>query len=217
MNAEEKRAVAVFARAPERGRVKTRLAATHGDDFALELYRAMLLDTLAVCTASEIETYLFVSPDEADASSFWNGPVHGQGEGDLWTRLLRADATLRDVGFARVVIIGADSPDLPPSFLRDAFETLENHSTVVGPSTDGGFYLLGSSSCLTEELFLGVPISAHETFACLRRNLPPDYATLPAWRDVDDADDLSLFIKRLRENVASAPRCRQVLTQHGLL
>jgi len=209
--------VAVFARAPERGLVKTRLAATHGDDFALELYRAMLLDTLALCTASGIETHLWISPDEADAGSFWNGPVHGQGEGDLWTRLLRADTALRVAGFERVMVIGADSPDLPAAFLREAFAALEGHSTVVGPSTDGGFYLLGSSNCLPDELFVGVPISTRETFACLRRNLPSYYATLAAWRDVDDAADLSLFLERLWENLASAPRCRAVLTQHGLL
>jgi len=217
VNVEREQAIAVFARAPERGCVKTRLATTHGDEFSLELYRAMLLDTLAVCTASGVETHLFISPDEADASSFWNGAVQGQGEGDLWMRLRRADTSLRVAGFARVVIIGADSPDMPASFLREAFEALENHFTVVGPSTDGGFYLLGSSQHLSEELFLGVPISARETFARLQQNLPPNYATLPTWRDVDDAADLSLFLERLRENVASAPRCHAVLTQHGLL
>jgi len=217
MNAADRGVVAVFARAPERGRVKTRLAATYGDGFALELYRAMLTDTLAICTESGVETHLWISPDEADASSFWNGPVHGQGEGDLWIRLQRADATLREAGFARVVIIGADSPDLPASFLRGAFAALEDHLTVVGPSTDGGFYLLGSALPLSESIFSGVPISARETFARLQQNLPPDYATLPAWRDVDDAADLSLFIERLRKNRDSAPRCRAVLATRGML
>jgi len=209
-------AIAVFARAPERGRVKTRLSATHGEEFALELYRAMLGDTLALCTASGTETHLWISPDAFDASPLWNGAVHGQGEGDLWMRLLRADSALRDAGFARVVILGADSPDMPAARLREVFQKLENHSAVVGPSTDGGFYLLGSALPLSEELFLGVPISARETLARLRQNLPPDYVTLPAWRDVDDAADLSLFLERLRENPASAPRCRAVLTGRGM-
>jgi len=215
--------LAVFARAPELGRAKTRLARTHGEKFALELARAMLLDTLELCAQIEVTTRLFITPDGFDASSLWSGKVHLQGEGDLWTRLLRADSRLRDEGFKRVVILGSDAPDLPPSLLEAAFASLEERPLVVGPSLDGGFYLLGSARRLPDELFEGVPVSSRETLARLTENLHQlsrrdfEFRMLGAWRDVDEEEDLQLLVERLRENEDAAPHCRAVLKNHGLL
>ncbi len=215
--------LAVFARAPEFGKVKTRLARTCGDEFALELARAMLLDTLELWAQIEVPTRLFLTPDNFDARAFWNGAVHPQGEGDLWTRLLRADSLLRDEGFERVVIVGSDAPDLPPHLLKAAFASLQDRPLVVGPSLDGGFYLLGSARRLPDELFENVPVSSRETFARLSENLHRlrrrdfDFRALSAWRDVDDEDDLRLFVERLRQGEDAAPRCRAVLTAHGLI
>ena len=211
-------ALAIFARAPELGRVKTRLARTRGDEFTLELHRAMLGDTLDLALRAQedraFEIVVFLTPDEGEVEGWW-GATRAQGEGDLWTRLLRADAHLREEGFERVAFIGADAPDLPPELLRAAFDCLEERPLVVGPSLDGGFYLLGSARHLPDEVFENVPISSRHTLAHLSQNLRKlvhlpgwDYMTLRAWRDVDDEEDLQLFIERLHENPGAAPGCR---------
>ena len=215
--------LAVFARAPELGCVKTRLARTHGDEFALELSRAMLLDTLELCAQIEVSTRLFLTPDDFDFHSLWNGEVHPQGEGNLWTRLLRADARLRKEGFERIVILGSDAPDTPPRFLEAALASLEDRPLVVGPSLDGGFYLIGSARHLPDRLFENVPVSSRETLAHLTENLHQlrrrdfDFRLLTAWRDVDDDEDLGLFIKRLQSSEDAAPHCRKMLKEHGLI
>jgi rSAM/selenodomain-associated transferase 1 len=220
-------AIALFARAPELGKVKTRLARTRGDEFALALYRAMLGDTLELMRRAreerELRLLVFLSPDESELTG-WRGETRSQGDGDLWTRLLRADARLREEGFERIVFIGADSPDLPLALLGAAFDCLEERPVVVGPSLDGGFYLLGSARRLPDEVFQQVPVSSRDTLAHLTQNLRKlaglpgwDYRTLAAWRDVDDETDLQLLLERLRQNPHAAPRCRAFLLEQGVL
>ncbi|RYX86082.1 glycosyltransferase [bacterium] len=216
--------IALFSRAPEVGKAKTRLAQTHGDDFAFDLATAMLADTLALCASIKVTTHLFLTPDEFDGQQLWSGVTNAQGGGDLWARLLRADAHLRAQGFERVVFIGSDSPDLPSHLLEAAFASLESLPLVVGPSLDGGFYLLGSARHLPAYLFEGVPISARDTLSHLTENLHSlshdhdlAFRTLSAWRDVDDEADLKLFIERLGEAPNAAPRCRVVLSRYGIL
>ena len=164
-----------------------------------------------------------MSPDDGEVPRWW-GEVRPQGEGDLWTRLLRADASLRSEGFERVVFIGSDAPDLPPALLLAAFDCLEERPLVVGPSLDGGFTLLGSARHLPDEVFEGVPISSRDTLAHLTTNLQKlarspgwDFKMLGAWRDVDDEADLELLVERLRENPEAAQGCRALLEEHGLL
>lgn len=221
------RVLALFTRAPQLGRVKTRLARTRGDQFALELHRAMIGDTLELAHRAQqsraFEVVVFVTPDEG-AVEGWRGEVRAQGEGDLWTRLLRADARLREDGFERVVFIGADAPDLPIALLGAAFDSLENRPLVVGPSLDGGFTLLGSARHLPDELFEDVPVSSRDTLARLTQNLRKlarspgwDYATLGTWHDVDDEADLQFLVERLREEEETAPRCRALLEGRGWL
>lgn len=219
-----KAALALFAKAPELGKVKTRLARTHGEEFALQLAHAMLGDTLSLCRGVNVETRLFLTPDGFDSLSLWTGQTHPQGEGNLWTRLLRADAMLRREGFDTVVIIGSDSPDLPSLIIKAALHFLGTRSLVVGPSTDGGFYLLGSSRPLPKDLFQDVPISSRQTFAALKANLHRlqheqdlKFLTLTEWRDVDEEEDLKLFIERLHDAPNAAPQCRAVLEKWHLL
>lgn len=222
------RVLALFARAPEFGQVKTRLARARGDEFSLEFYRAMLGDTLELARRAQEERsfniVVFETPAQSELREWWDD-VRPQGEGDLWTRLFRADTHLRAEGFERVAFIGSDSPDLPESLLCAAFDCLEERPLVVGPSLDGGFYLLGGARHLPDELFENVPVSSRDTLARLTQNLRRiarapgwNYQTLSVWRDVDDEADLQFLIERLREKENNAaPRCRAFLAQRGLL
>ena len=209
--------LAIFCRAPQLGCVKTRLAATLGDEFALGLYRAMLGDTFQIARENQplgISSVAFVTPDDGDLSEFWDGAIQNQGEGDLWTRMTSADAILREKGAQNVVFIGSDAPDLSSFILRGAFYFCHLRDFVVGPSEDGGFYLLGASKPLTGEIFENVPISSDQTLAFLRPHLGESVTELPIWSDVDTRDDLNSLRLRLENGSSRAPKVRAFLERN---
>lgn len=230
---EKRDALAVFCRAPRLGSVKTRLAQTHGADFALQFYRAMLADTfdLARALAPEIETFACFTPSDAFENSdspdslhfLWDGPKLAQSEGDLGAKIFDCFAQLRSREFERIVVIGSDSPDLPLALLREGFEALQNHDFVFGPSPDGGFYLMGASLELSDQIFEKVRWSSSETLRQLESNLEqfpqkmkgnnPRHRLAP-WPDVDDAEDLIELERRLFETDNFAPHTRNFLEFH---
>ncbi|MBW3637114.1 MAG: glycosyltransferase [Armatimonadetes bacterium] len=153
-------ALAIFCRAPRLGTVKTRLAQTHGDEFTLGLYRAMLVDTfeLGRALAPAVETFACFTPPEAfegenSLAQLWDGPTIAQCEGDLGERMLDCLAQLRARGFQKVVLIGSDSPDLPRRRLQKAFDSLDRSEFVIGRARDGGFYLFGACRTVPEWTF----------------------------------------------------------------
>jgi hypothetical protein len=236
-----KSALAIFCRAPRLGQVKTRLAQTHGDEFALGLYRAMLADTfdLGRALAPEIETFACFSPRdgfEGDDSlaELWDGPKIAQCEGDLGARMLGCFADLRALGYEKIVLIGSDSPDLPLKRLKKSFENLQNDKLVIGRAHDGGFYLIGASEPVPSWLFQHIDWSGPQATGYLptttpsvqiisnlrgrgiigKQNLSGDAAFLshfPYWRDVDDAEDLKELKRRLFEVGTHAPHTREFL------
>lgn len=190
----------IFLKAPRPGHVKTRLAATIGADRAAELYRAFLLDTLAWATrfpASDrrIEysprgreaAVKAIVPDRARPCSF-----HPQVDGDLGARLHAAFSAMFRAGHRRCVVVGTDCPTLGPHDVRLAFKALESADLVLGPTFDGGYYLVGLSRP-APQLFDNMPWStervydltvARATESGLRRR------TLRTLADVDTASDL---------------------------
>jgi hypothetical protein len=227
-SAPSKAALAVFCRAPRLGEVKTRLAASRGADFALGLYRAMLADTFALgrALAPEVETFACFTPadafDDDSISELWNGPKLAQCEGDLGARMLDCFVQLRSRSYEKVAIIGSDSPDLPFKRLKRAFEKLENLPLILAPSPDGGFYLLGTSADVPQQLFKNVRWSSTNTRRDLIANLTEyDHRArmvwrfpLPAWRDVDDEADLLELRRRIFELGTHAPQTRQFLEEN---
>jgi rSAM/selenodomain-associated transferase 1 len=194
-----KKALIIFAKRPAAGKVKTRLTPPLLPEEAAELYRCMLGDTLAkaACLA-DLHRYLFYE-EEARAAEFFLEmagemtclPQEGH---DLGERMTAAFRRLFAEGYRAVAIIGTDSPDLSPEFVREAYLMLESGpaDVVFGPSEDGGYYLLAMKQ-LQEGLFRDVPWSSdvvlhrsleHAATAGIR------VALLPVWHDVDTADDL---------------------------
>ncbi|HEU0078310.1 MAG TPA: TIGR04282 family arsenosugar biosynthesis glycosyltransferase, partial [Longimicrobiaceae bacterium] len=141
----------VFVRAPEPGRVKTRLAAAIGAEGALRVYRRLAEHTLAeVRTLADdgVEVRVHYTPADAGAAvREWldDGPVYlPQAEGgDLGMRMRDAFARAFADGAECVVIVGSDLPELTAALLRRAFDALDAHPAVLGPARDGGYYLLG--------------------------------------------------------------------------
>jgi len=140
----------VAAKAPRVGLVKTRLARAIGDVAAVALYRAFVGDLAARFAQAPFPVGWYVTPEDA-----WdelaplvgrpvpNGPVLFQGAGD-WTARQRAlfrDAARR--GEARTILAASDSPQLPLDVVAGAFALLDRHDVVLGPTDDGGYYLIG--------------------------------------------------------------------------
>jgi rSAM/selenodomain-associated transferase 1 len=150
--------VIVFLRAPELGRVKSRLAATVGPAQALVIYRELLELTLTTMR-SHPQVELRVTPDESIAGQEpllqpgWRRTP--QGAGDLGERLERA---VQDAFAAKptpVVVIGCDCPELTEDDLIDAGRLLATRDVVFGPATDGGYWLIGLKRPMPE-LFRGI-------------------------------------------------------------
>lgn len=185
--------VMIFAKAPLRGTVKTRLAATIGDDAALDIYRRMLWRASRRLGQGPWQRVLCVTPDAlADDPQHWpaeTGRVP-QGDGDLGARMLRA--LNRASPGAPVIVVGSDIPELDARHIRQALAALARHDLVFGPSLDGGFYLVGARVPPAAGLFADVTWSAPTTLAQVLGNC----TTQPALIDrLDDCDDMAAFAR----------------------
>lgn len=199
----------IFVRFPERGQVKTRLAAKIGEDAALDLYRYSVADAVKLAALTEIPFVLYCYPHEAtEAMAAWLGdgtPCEAQQGNDLGERMLTAlQSGLRE--HDRVVLIGSDIPDLPPATVLEAFAALESHDAVVGPAFDGGYYLIGFSlRALCPALFQSIPWGGQRVFEITMQAAEEQGLTvrvLPYRADIDEYSDLTAFFQR---NKAMAP------------
>ncbi|MCC1495671.1 TIGR04282 family arsenosugar biosynthesis glycosyltransferase [Alcanivorax sp. 1008] len=139
--------VAVFARPPLAGQVKTRLAATLGDAMALDVYRRLLAMTLKSATDSGYPCVLFAAAPSAELSAMaasYGVSVRVQQGSGLGERMVRAIADLHRQ-YQRVLLIGSDCPALAPQHLQQGFAALQDAAVVLGPAEDGGYWLIGSA------------------------------------------------------------------------
>ena len=210
-------AICIFAKAPQPGRTKTRLARDIGDAAAARLAEAFLLDTwhkaveLAATSGARVVLVLDGDPDTI-SPLVSAAQVVAQGTGDLGARLERA--LMRELEAAPwAVAIGTDSPTLPVRLIARACERLAGGAAaVLGPCDDGGFYLLGLRQC-PRGMLANLPWSSRDTCAATARRLEEqrfDVERLDAWYDVDEASDL----ERLRAELAAgaiAPETRRAL------
>jgi hypothetical protein len=159
------RRIAVFARPVEVGQVKTRLSPALPPALAAELYSAMLADTLDAaldCAADERVVWWSEGAQAGAPPSRFT--VREQSGADLGERLAHAvDAMLQAAG-DRLVVIGSDAPALRGAHLEKAFESLGSHDLVLGPTTDGGYWLIGFSRP-AHGVFEGIAWSTEGVFA----------------------------------------------------
>jgi len=163
----------LFGRYPEPGQAKTRLAATLGTRQTLLLYQALLADTaakLAEVSACQPVAALTASrpmaeppPDPLGRTPFATFRLEGQEGEDFGARLGSTMARVLDAGFGRVVLVGADSPELTVGDLEDAFQHLDHSGLVLGPAADGGYYLVGLRR-FHPELFARITWSTSQVF-----------------------------------------------------
>ncbi len=210
-----KRALIVFAKRPEAGRVKTRLTALLTPEEAARLYEAFLRDALAQYAALDAHLRLYLGPPAAPLDFAPEGvAVRAQQGRGLGARMQRAFVETFAAGYERLVIIGTDHPTLPTAFIAQAFEALAAPRAVcIGPSDDGGYYLLGMNDYVPE-LFQHMRYSHDGVFAqTLERAAEAGVALtiLPPWYDVDTPEALRRLAGDLEDGAAEAAHTRRVM------
>jgi len=214
---DQRACICVFAKAPVPGRVKTRLAPLLGSRYAAELAKVFLQDTWASVSGLSWAKPVLAST-EAGLQDFLPGLIEiwFQGEGDLGARLENIfSRALRD--HPHVMAIGADTPGLPAKYLEQAREALERADAVIGPSEDGGFYLLGLRKCSTG-LLSGIPWSAPTTCVETIAKLQAAGLTvhiLDDWFDVDTAQDLEKLNALITAKQIEAPKTKHFLENYA--
>lgn len=140
-----KNALIIFTRNPELGKCKTRLAASIGDEAALQVYSYLLQHTATIAQQVKADRYVFYSENIIE-NDIWNNEKFRkklQQGADLGERMHNAFTELFISGYEKVVIIGSDLLDLNDDIITTAFGTLNTFDVSIGPATDGGYYLLG--------------------------------------------------------------------------
>jgi len=185
----------VFVKRPQLGKAKTRLAKTIGDEKALQVYKFLLRRTLEVIqplTTVDIQIHYATSPEPKDQWEQAGFARFSQVEGGLGERMHHAIEGAFQQGYKRVVIMGSDCYQLDTATIQQAFEALNASNAVLGPSTDGGYYLLGMTQ-LIPELFMNKEWSTEsvaETTIKDFERLGIPYYSLPALTDIDQEADL---------------------------
>jgi rSAM/selenodomain-associated transferase 1 len=206
----------VFAKYWRPGAVKTRLAKSIGEVPASQIYKQFL--TTIVSRFSEVCDLctLSVSP-VSDHVHFHQLQLNrwqlvDQGTGDLGQRMHNYFADSFAKNTERVLLIGSDSPNLPVRFVDQALQELENNDIVLGPTEDGGYYLIGMKR-LIGEVFEGIAWSTQDvwsqTVAILQRQ-NVSFGQLPTWYDVDNGQDL----ERLQRDLKSRADDERLLALH---
>lgn len=140
----------IFTRNPVLGQVKTRLAKKIGAEKALEVYHILLRKTASVTALIQTDKWVYYTPEVIE-DDLWSGPNYSKktqkGE-DLGQRMENAFKDGFKAGYKRVVVIGSDLYELTPEDITMAFKKLTDHKVVLGPATDGGYYLIGLKEIL---------------------------------------------------------------------
>lgn len=213
------RVLVIMAKAPRRGAVKTRLATSLSLEAVTEFYCCLLGDTLALARSLRDVEVAIMSPG-ADVNELAGlagkevSVIAQQGEG-LTAALTSVFAHFALNHQRRVIAFNSDSPHLPRSVLEHAFEALVGHDMVVGPTHDGGYYLVGAKASHST-LFAGDGMgtrSALERLLSRARALDLSVGFADVFYDIDVADDLTRLAAELRLAPVKAPRTAEWLKQ----
>ncbi|MEM9411770.1 MAG: TIGR04282 family arsenosugar biosynthesis glycosyltransferase [Planctomycetota bacterium] len=201
----------MFAKYWESGKVKTRLAATLGADMARDVYLVFLEHLVQRFSASGDRRCLAFSPTERGkefdqlVGESWD--IKPQANGDLGHRM----SVFFEEGLAtaqKVILIGSDTPHLPIEFVDQAVSVLDSNDLVVGPSPDGGYYLIGMSRfcrSVFDEIAWSTPSVLLETKKRIKA-ASISCGWLPSLRDVDELDDLEQMLNRLQASESNSDK-----------
>ena len=196
----KKNALIIFIKNPQLGKVKTRVAQTVGDEKALEIYLKLLKIThqnTKILRGVKCHLYYSDFINNSDEWSEKNYEKHVQNGTDLGARMAEAFSEILK-HHEKVCIMGSDCPTLSPDILQKAFQDLETTDFVLGPSTDGGYYLLGMNRGIDFKIIFSNMVWSTDSvlsetlkrIATMRKSV----ALLPELTDVDEAKDWFAFL-----------------------
>ena len=225
-----KTCVIVFAKNPVPNQVKTRLVPPLSPEQAAMLYTAFLIDWCETLAGlADVDIVVAYTPPEAQSelqALIGDGVIYIPQVGDgLGERLVSATQWAAEHGYTKILIVGSDSPTLPISYISEAIILLDARDIVIGPSVDGGYYLIGFA---VENLTKTVPLVFSEiawsTADVLRQTITRIQSTeatfglLPPWYDIDNAEDLAFLqahisAMRLAGDTVQAVRTESMLAE----
>ena len=184
--------IIVFVRTPELGKVKTRLAKAIGDQAALTIYKLLLKHTATVLHELSFDKVVYYS-EKIENNDFWKASLFEkklQKGADLGERMQQAFETAFDRGYKKVLIIGSDLFELTSTLIISALEALETYDISIGPSLDGGYYLLGMKE-LHPAVFKNKKWGTDSVLENTLQNLKQqNVKLLEALNDIDTFEDL---------------------------
>mgnify|MGYP001003430719 FL=1 len=190
-----KNALIIFARNPELGKCKTRLAKVIGNEAALEIYKYLLNHTAEISEKIKADKFVFYS-DDIKKEDLWNNDVFRkklQYGTDLGARMENAFTELFQLNYEKVIIIGSDLLDLNTKHVDDAFQLLETNELVIGPAKDGGYYLLGMKTLhlnVFKNKDWGTSTVFKETIKDIQNS---NYALMEELNDIDTFEDIKPY------------------------
>lgn len=209
----------IMAKEPQVGLTKTRLCPPLTPTQATQLYEALLRDSIALASNLEgIDLAIAVTPPESTAyfkrispPGTLLIPVECVDIGDCLTQVL---GNMLEIGYPKVLAFNADGPTLPQEYLQSAVQMLDKYDVVLGPSEDGGYYLVGLKQ-LYPEIFMGItwstPLVLAQTLSKIEV-LGLQVGQLLSWYDVDTDADLA----RLQDELVALPNDRLTYTRQFL-
>ncbi len=199
-------ALIIFAKTPVLGKVKTRLQPDISQAEGLKIYKSFVKEITGRCAKLKgFDRFLGCAPTVDD--NFLKGlaarhkfEMFNQRGADLGARILNAFKDHLKKGYKKVIIIGTDSPTIPPEFIKKAFTALDRNDFILGPCCDGGYYLVGAKKTFPK-VFKNIPWDTREVLVKTIEKLYASrikFSLLPFWYDVDTAKDLR-FLKKHRK------------------
>ncbi len=200
--------ILLFIKNPQLGKVKTRLALDIGEENALLLYKNFVVDIIHILKKTNYPILIFFTPSDSEKEiEEWLGKsfnYYPQKGSDLGEKMFNAFNDATKIGFEELIIIGSDCLDFKKDFFHSSFEWLNKNDYIIGPSEDGGYYLLGmKKDNIKKQIFEDVIWSTEKVFEKTIKNmvnLSAKYKKLPIKNDIDDIDDLTSFYKNYKLN-----------------
>lgn len=215
-----KSALIIFLKYPQQGKVKTRLAEDTSNNFAAKFYRhcsESVLNEIKPLKSKEIEPILFIENEKYYDRIFdWTEgiyKIYSQEGEDLGERMFHAFHHVFTTGFENAVIIGTDIPDLSALDLHYAFDQLSLVDIVIGPSNDGGYYLLGMNN-IYSKIFQNIEWSTNTVFSSTLNIIGQNhfsYLLMQMQRDIDYKTDLDLWLKSSGGNTTLKSKIKKLI------
>lgn len=181
----------VFVKNMQKGKVKTRLAKTIGNQGALEVYKELVKTTELAVKDIAVDKRVYFSQTSVDTN--WENEFRAVQQGkDLGERMYQAFKKGFEDGYERIVLIGSDLPDINKALIKEAFLKLQKAKVVFGPAQDGGYYLIGLTtmySFIFENKPWSQPGLLHQTLSEIKQH-NIGVKLLPTLNDIDTFEDL---------------------------